>query len=114
MMEESGGNHPVTLEAPVSVRTRGRGALLQAGDHVVGVEGPVQPALDVAPRRDPAPGQQVGVMLDHRGEHHVVGLEAQPVGELVEGFGGVPAQDGDVARHGPLPAKARAVARADS
>ena len=96
MIEESGGNHPVTFEAPVSVRTRGPRRLVEAGDDVLGVEGPVRAALDVAPGRHPPPRQQVGVMLDHGGEHHVVGLEPQTVGELVEGFGGVATQDGDV------------------
>ena len=79
------------------VSSRGRGVCVEPGDDVVGVEGPVRPALDVTPARHPSPRQQVGVMLDHGGEHHVVGVEAQAVGELVEGFGGVPAQDGDVA-----------------
>ena len=69
---------------------------VERGHHVVDGEGPVGPALDVAALRHPAPGQQVGVVLDHGGDHHVGRVEPQPVGEMVDGLGGVAAQDGDV------------------
>ena len=71
--------------------------LVQAGDDVVEVEDAVGTALDVTPARHASPRQQVGVMLHHGGEHHVVGVEAEAVGEMVERLGGVATQDGDVA-----------------
>ncbi len=36
------------------------------------------------------------MVLDHRAHHHVVGGEAEPVGQMVEGLGGVPAEDGHI------------------
>ena len=39
-------------------------------------------------------------MLDDGGDHDVVGTQAQTVGEVVDGFGGVPADDGHVAAVG--------------
>ena len=79
----------------------GTGRGVEAGHHVVEVEGPVRPALHVAPAGHAPPGQQVGVVLDHRGEHDVVGGQAQAVGEVVERLGGVAPEDGHVA--GPRP-----------
>jgi len=61
----------------------------------------VQPAFgrgghvdDLGPR---APGQVVGVMLQLRGENHGVGRQVQPIGQLVDGLGGVLAEDDGVA-----------------
>ena len=77
----------------------------QCGGSPAGVEGvddvgrgerPPEAALDVATLGHPAPGQEIGVVLDDRGHHHVGGVEAQPVGELIDGLGGVAAQDGHV------------------
>ena len=75
----------------------GAGALVEPGDHVVHTEGAVPAALHVAPGRHPSPGQQVGVMLHDRGEHHIARFEAEPVGEVVDRLGRVPADDGGVA-----------------
>ena len=113
-MAGSGGSQPVTLEAPVRARSRGRGARVEAGDDVVDVEGAITAAFDVAPPRHPTPGQEVGVVFDHGGEHDIVRLEAQPVGQLVDGLGGVAAEDGHVVAGRGSRQKARAVARADS
>jgi len=33
------------------------------------------------------------MVLDHRGDDHIIGFEAQPVGEVVDGLGGVAADD---------------------
>ncbi len=66
--------------------------------HDVGrLEGAGCPAFHPAPRRHPRPGQQVGVVLDHRGGHDVVGAQAQPVGQMVDGLGRVAHQHHDVA-----------------
>ena len=53
-------------------------------------------ALDVATLGQPPPGEQVGVVLDHRGHHHVVRPEAETVGQMVDGLRGVAAEDGDI------------------
>ena len=49
--------------------------VLEHPHHVGRLEGAVGAALHPAPRRHPRPGQQVGVVLDHGGGHHVVGAE---------------------------------------
>ena len=72
------------------------GAGVERGHHVVDVEGAVGPALDVAAPGHPTPREEVGVVLDDGGDDHVVRCEAEPVGEVVDGLGGVAAQDGDV------------------
>ena len=36
------------------------------------------------------------MVLDDGGHHDVVGVELEPVGEVVDGLGGVAADDGDV------------------
>ena len=114
-MASTGGSQPVTLDAPVMASRRGRGSASRPATTSSTPKVPVAAALDVAPPGHPAPGQQVGVVLDHGGEHDVVGVEAQPVGQLVDGLGGVPADDGHVvAAAAGSPAKARARGRADS
>ena len=75
----------------------GAGALVEPGDHIVHTEGALPAALHIAPGRHPSPGQQVGVMLHDRGEHHIARFEAEPVGEVVDRLGRVPADDGGVA-----------------
>ena len=80
----TGGSQPVTLEAPVRARSAGCGALVQRGHHVVHPERAVGPALHVAPLGHPPPGEEVGVVLDHRGDHHGAGGERQAVGEVVD------------------------------
>ena len=113
-MAGSGGSQPVTLEAPVRASSRGDGRSVEAGDDVVHAEGAIGAALHVAARGHPAPGQKVGVMFDDGGEDDVVGVEPEPVGELVDGLGGVAAEDGDVVgAAGPRRRPERA-ARADS
>ena len=73
-ISSTGGSQPVTLEAPVSASSAGRWSQPSStSDHVVDVEGAVAPALDAAPACHPRPGEQVGVVLDHGGDHHVVG-----------------------------------------
>ena len=69
---------------------------VQGGGDVFDGERAGGPALDVPAIGNPTPGQQVGVVLDHGGHHHVIGCEAQPVGQVVDGFGGVSAQHGHV------------------
>ena len=69
---------------------------VEGGGDVVDGEGAVGAALDVPAPAEPGPGQQVGVVLDHGGDHDVVGRETEPVGEVVDGLGGVAADDGDV------------------
>ena len=73
-----------------------RRSLVQRRADVLHREGPRRGALHVATGGHPAPGQQVGVVLDHGGDHHIGRVESQPVGQLVDGLGGVAAQDGHV------------------
>ena len=52
------------------------------------------------------------MVLDHRGGHHVVGAEAQPVGQVVDGLGRVAHEHDDVVAAGRSPGEAvHAVAR---
>ena len=81
----------MTLEAPVRASRAGRRPASSTAVTSLDAERAVGPALDPAPLRHPGPGQQVGVVLDHRGHHDVVGLELQPVGQMVDGLGGVAA-----------------------
>ena len=85
---------------------RRRPPVLEHLDHVGGAEGAVGAALHPAPCGHPGPGQQVGVVLDHGGGHHVVGAEPEPVGQVVDGFGGVAHQDDDVVAAGGPPGEA--------
>ena len=78
-------------------RRAGRRPGVENGDHVVDAEGAVGAALHPAPLSHPGPGEQVGVVLDHRRRHDVVGVELQPVGQLVDGLGGVAAEHHHVA-----------------
>ncbi len=39
------------------------------------------------------------MVLDHGGGHHVVGSQAEAVGEVVDGLGGVAHEDDDVVAH---------------
>jgi hypothetical protein len=57
------------------------------------VEGAIRLALDEPPSARPGPRKQVGVVLDHRGDHDVLGVEAEPVGQVVDRVGGVTADD---------------------
>jgi hypothetical protein len=63
--------------------------LVEGVDHVVEGEGAVRLALHETPSTRPGPRQQVGVVLDHRGYHHLIGRQPQAVGQVVYGFGGV-------------------------
>ncbi len=65
---------------------------IEHGGDVVDGERAVGSALDPTPLRHPGPGEQVGVVLHHRGHDDVVGCEPQPVGQVVDGLGGVAAQ----------------------
>ena len=80
--------------------------VLEHPHHVGRVEGAVGAALHPAPSRHARPGQQVGVVLDHRGGHHVAWAEPQPVGQLVDGLGGVAHQDHHVVSAGRSPREA--------
>jgi len=73
------------------------GPLVKRGRDVFGREGAVLPALHVPAGGRARPGQAVGVMLGHRGGHDVAAAQAQPVGQVIDGFGGVPADDRDIA-----------------
>ena len=74
----------------------GTGPGVELGGHLVGGEGAVGAALDEPARAGPGPRQQVGVVLHDGGDHDVVGGQAEAVGEVVDGLGRVPAEDGDV------------------
>ena len=93
MIASSGGIQPVTLEAPVTASSRGRGPGVERGDDVVDRERAVGAALDEASLAQAGPRQQVGVVLDHGRHDHVVRSEAQPVGEVVDRLGRVAAED---------------------
>ena len=109
-IEQDGDAAPVRLRADVLDRGQpagdvrraghgeegGGGAVIEHGHHVGRGEGALGPALDPAPLGDPGPGQQVGVVLDHGGGDDGVGAEAQPVGQVVDGLGGVAHQHGHV------------------
>ena len=88
-----GGSQPVMFDAPVIASSRGAGDASSARSTSLVVEGPVGPALDEAARGDPRPGQQVGVVLDHRRDHDVVRDRTEAVGELVDRLGRVAAED---------------------
>ena len=78
-------------------RQQGRAAPVVEDSHDVGgLEGAGRPALHPTSRRHTRPGEQVGVMLDHRRGDHVVGAQLQPVGQLVDGLRRVADQDHDV------------------
>ena len=91
-----GGSQPVTLDPAVTVNSRGRGVASSCGDDIVDGEGPVWTALDEAPLAHSRPGQQVGVVFDHGGDHDVVRAETEPVDQMVDGLGGVATEDGHV------------------
>ena len=111
MIVVDGGIQPVTLDAPVIASSRGRGPSSSAAATASASKVPVGVALDVAAARDARPRQQVGVVLDDGGDDDVVGLEPQPVGEVVDRLGGVAADDGDVVAVAPSrPAKREAAA----
>ena len=76
MTASSGGDQPVTFDAPVTASNDGVGRRVEDGDDVVDVERSVRAAFDEAASTQPGPGQQVGVMLDHGGDDHVVRLRA--------------------------------------
>ena len=71
----------------------GRGGRVEGGDDLVDGERAVGRAFDKPATSDTGPGQQVGVMFDDGGDDDVVGVEAKAVGEVVDGFGGVAADD---------------------
>ncbi len=99
-------------QPPGDVRGAGHGeqlgprAGIEHGGDVVDAERPVGPALDPTPLRHPGPGEQVGVVLHHRRHDDVVGCELQPVGQMVDGLGGVAAQHHDVVVLAPAPGEA--------
>ena len=72
------------------------GSGVERRTHRLDVEGPLASALDIASPRHPAPGQQVGVVLHDGGDNHVVRCQSEPVGEMVDGFSGVAAEDGHI------------------
>ena len=105
-ISSTGGSHPVTLDAPVMASRAGRRPVVEHGDHVV--DASKVPSVPHSTQRrvgHPGPGQQVGVVLDHGGGHHVVGSEAQAVGQVVDGLGRVAAQDATSSPSAGRPAK---------
>src|SRR5205807_256383 len=57
-------------------------ACVQRDDHIVGCEGAVGAALDVAAGGGTGPGEQVGVVLDDGGHDDIIRLEAQAIGQV--------------------------------
>ena len=96
MSSSMGGSQPVTLDPAVTVKQSGPGRGVELRDDIVDGEGPVGSALDEAPLAHSRPGQQVGVVLDHGGDHDVVRAETEPVDQMVDGLGGVATEDGHV------------------
>ena len=90
----------------MSGQERRRSSVVEDLHDVGRLEGPAGAALHPAPRRHPRPGEQVGVVLDHRGRHDVVGAQAQSVGQVVDGLRRVPHQDHDVVTTRRPPGKA--------
>ena len=84
------------------VRSAGDGKQARLGGPVqfirdiAGCEGPVGSALDVAARGYARPRQEIGVVFDDGGDDNVVGTQAKAVGEVVDGFGCISADDRDV------------------
>ncbi len=95
-MSSSGGSQPVTFDAPGHGQQLGTGRGVEGGGDVVDRERALGAALDEAALTAPGPGQQHGVVLDDGGDDHVVGGQRQPVGEMVDGLGGVADDHGDV------------------
>src|ERR1035438_7951670 len=58
------------------------------------------PPLDGAGGGRPCPGEEVGVMFHDGGHHDVFGGKAETVGEMVERFGGIAADDGHIVAPG--------------
>ena len=56
-------------------------------------EGAIRIAFDEPAAGHTCPRQQVGVMLDDGGDDDIVLAEREPVGEVVDGLGGVAADD---------------------
>ena len=105
-ISSTGGSHPVTLEAPVSAsRAGGRPSSSTRTTSSVS-KVPSVPHSTQRRVADPRPGEQVGVVLDHGGGHHVVGTEPEPVGQVVDGLGGVAHQDHHVVTAGRPPGEA--------
>ena len=96
MISSSGGSQPVTLEAPVTASSGGRGPSSRAAVTSSTSKVPSTRHSTKRRRHRPGPRQQVGVVLDHGRHDHVVGREPEPVGQVVDGLGGVAADDGDV------------------
>jgi hypothetical protein len=69
---------------------------VEDGNCIIDAERPVRSAFDESALAEPGPRQEVGVVLDDGGDDDVVATEAELVGEVVDGFGGVPTHDGDV------------------
>ena len=95
-ISSTGGSQPVTLDAPVSASRAGVGPSSSTGRRRRRRrcrQGCTRPSATIATRR---PGQQIGVVLDHGGDHDVVGAEPEPVGEMVDGLGGVAHEHDDV------------------
>src|SRR4029079_11309421 len=67
----------------------------------VDAERAVGVALDISTARGALPWQQVGVMLHHRGDADVVAIEPQAVSEMIDRFGRIAADDGDVVAVSP-------------
>ena len=86
---------------------------VERGGDISGREGAVRTALDEAPQAQPSPGQQVGVVLNDGGHDDVVGSQSEPVGQVVDGLGGVVAIMATSPPSG-RPAKPSAAARAAS
>ena len=95
-------------------RSRGRGPSSSAAATSSALKVPSEAALDVAAPCDACPRQEVGVMLDDGGHDDVVRLQAEPVGEVVDGLGRVAADDGHVVAIPARPANRSAAARASS
>ena len=77
-------------------RSLGRGDASSTSVTSSTVNVPSHTALDEPSVAQPCPGQQVGVVLDHRRHDNVVGLQVEPVRKVVDRLGGVAAEDGHV------------------
>ncbi len=69
---------------------------IESGADVIDGEGSLGRALDVSPGGYPTPREQVGVVLDNGGHHDVGRVELQTVGQMIDGLGGVPAENGNI------------------
>jgi hypothetical protein len=95
MIASIGGTQPVTFEAPVTASSRGLGSASSASRTAASSK--VPSASHSTKRRDPAPWQQVRVVLDHGRQDHVARRQREPVGEMVDRLGRVAADHRHVA-----------------